>query len=118
MELDDSEPLPEPDALTYYGRAAALALCAVWGIFLAAADYRDPPQGFDFMHAILLPIHEAGHVFMWPFGEFLSIAGGSFFQVALPLGIGSATRRRRDASAGVKPQSPPNARTWIRSSTI
>ena len=90
LEAEESEPLPPPDSLTYYGRAAVLLLVAVWGVFLAAADYRNPPQSFDFMHAILLPIHEAGHVFMFPFGEFLTIAGGSLFQVALPLGIGAA----------------------------
>jgi len=42
------------------------------------------------MHNILLPIHEAGHVFFMPFGEFMTILGGSLFQVALPLGIGAA----------------------------
>jgi hypothetical protein len=90
IPIEEDEPPPRPDAATYYGRAAALVLVTVWGIFLAAADYRDPTQGFDFMHAILLPIHEAGHVFMMPFGEFITIAGGSFFQVALPLGIAIA----------------------------
>jgi hypothetical protein len=38
----------------------------------------------------LLAIHEAGHVFFMPFGEFLAILGGSFLQLALPLGIGVA----------------------------
>jgi hypothetical protein len=81
---------PAPDSVTYWGRAAALALVAVWGVFLAAVDHRYPPEGFSFMHAILLPIHEAGHVFFALFGEFLRIAGGSLFQLLLPLGIGAA----------------------------
>ena len=81
---------PPPDSLTYYGRAAALALVAAWGVYLAALDYRYPPEGFNFMHSILLPIHEAGHVFFALFGEFLRIAGGSLFQLLLPLGIGVA----------------------------
>jgi len=76
--------------LTYGGRAATLVLVAVWGVFLAAADYRNPPQTFDFMHAILLPIHEAGHVLFRPFGEFMAIAGGSLFQVLLPSAIAVA----------------------------
>ena len=87
---DMEEPQPPPDSLTYYGRAAALALVGVWGVFLAAIDYRYPPESFNFMHAILLPIHEAGHVFFALFGEFLHIAGGSLFQLLLPLGIGVA----------------------------
>jgi hypothetical protein len=89
-DVEDDDGLEAPTALTYYGRVAVLLLVLVWGLFLAAADYRNPPERFDFMHAILLPIHEAGHVFMFPFGEFLTIAGGSVFQVALPAGIAAA----------------------------
>jgi hypothetical protein len=76
------------DAMTYYGRAAALVLVAVWGVFLAADDYRDPTPGF--MHSILLPIHEAGHVFFMILGEFMHMAGGSLFQLLLPFGIAAA----------------------------
>jgi hypothetical protein len=97
LPIEEEEPLPAPDALTYHGRVAVLALVAVWGVFLAAADYRSPRQDFDFMHAILLPIHEAGHVFLMPFGELPTIAGGSFLQVALPLAIAIAFRvKQRD----------------------
>ena len=31
-----------------------------------------------------LIFHEAGHVFAYPFGEFIYVCGGSFFQVAFP----------------------------------
>lgn len=49
------------------------------------------------MHAILLPIHEAGHVFLIPFGQFTTILGGSLFQLALPLAIGVAFKlKNRD----------------------
>lgn len=73
-----------------YGRYVALLFVAVWGLRLIAMDYRDGEIGHSFMHNILLPIHEAGHVFFMPLGEFMTILGGSFFQVALPLGIGAA----------------------------
>ena len=86
----DEEPVELPDSPTYYGRAAALLLVAIWGLRLAAADYRFPPESFSFMHSILLPIHEAGHVFFRLFGEFMTIAGGSLFQLLLPFGIGVA----------------------------
>jgi hypothetical protein len=94
----DDEEEPAPNRLDYYGRAVVLVLAAIWGMRLAAADYRgDEPWG-SFMHNILLPIHEAGHVFCMPFGEFITILGGSLFQVALPLAIGLAFLvRQRDA---------------------
>ncbi|HEX5393269.1 MAG TPA: hypothetical protein VFW68_08310 [Rhodocyclaceae bacterium] len=71
--------------LEFWGRIGLLVLLAVWGWRLAAMNYRDGEMGTSFMHAILLPIHEAGHVLFMPFGEFLTIAGGSLFQIALPL---------------------------------
>ncbi len=86
--MEEAEETQPPDLPTYYGRAAALVLVAVWGVFLAGEDYRDPDG--NFMHSILLPIHEAGHVFLRPFGEFMMIAGGSLFQLLLPFGIGVA----------------------------
>ena len=93
MTIDDAEEAeaqPPPDSLTYYGRAGTLVLVAAWGFFIAAADYRGPPESFQFMHAIVLPIHEAGHVFFLPFGHFMHMAGGSLFQLLLPFGIGVA----------------------------
>lgn len=76
--------------MTFYGRCTALALLAVWSWFLFGYDYRDGEIGASFMHDILLPIHEAGHVLFRPFGEFMMILGGSLFQLALPFGIGIA----------------------------
>ncbi len=87
-----------PDPLSFYGRAATLLFVAIWGFRLAAMDYRDAEINGSFMHNIVLPIHEAGHVFFIPFGEFMMILGGSLFQVALPLAIGAAFLiRQRDA---------------------
>jgi hypothetical protein len=43
----------------------------------------DPMQG-SFLDLVDLPIHETGHLVFRPFGEFMSIAGGSLFQVILP----------------------------------
>ena len=37
------------------------------------------------MHLVHTPIHEAGHVFFRLLGEFTGIAGGSLFQVIVPL---------------------------------
>lgn len=91
------EPLERMDELSFYGRCIALALLTFWSWSLFAYDYRDGEIGASFMHNILLPIHEAGHVLFTPFGEFMTILGGSLFQLALPWGIGIAfIRMNRD----------------------
>src|SRR5258708_1757952 len=44
----------------------------------------DPMQG-SFFDNVDLPIHEFGHLLFRPFGEFMMVAGGSLFQVIMPL---------------------------------
>jgi hypothetical protein len=78
------------DAPHRYPRIALLVFLALWGVRLAATDYHGGALGASFMHSIVLPIHEAGHVFFRPLGEFMMFLGGSLFQVAFPLGIGIA----------------------------
>jgi hypothetical protein len=98
LEPESGDDVAAPDPASYYGRAAALLFVTIWGFRLAAMDYRDAEINGSFMHNIVLPIHEAGHVFFMPFGEFMTILGGSLFQVALPLAIGAAFLiRQRDA---------------------
>ena len=61
-------------------KAIFFALAAVYFVCCAADR-----QGFHFFDNVDLVIHEAGHVFFLPFGEFLYIAGGSIFQLLVPL---------------------------------
>jgi len=42
------------------------------------------PREWRLIDGVNLLIHEAGHLFFRPFGEFMMIAGGSLFQVILP----------------------------------
>jgi len=84
------QPMDEMTAVTFYGRCIAFLMLVTWSWFLFGYDYRDGEIGESFMHDILLPIHEAGHVLFRPFGEFMMILGGSLFQVALPFCIGVA----------------------------
>jgi hypothetical protein len=84
------QPLEKIDAASFYGRCAAFALLVLWSWFLIGYDYRYAEINGSFMHNILLPIHEAGHVLFIPFGEFMMILGGSLFQLMLPLGISIA----------------------------
>jgi len=84
------KPMEKMDKPTFYGRCMVFALLAFWSWFLFACDYRNGEIGSSFMHNILLPIHEAGHVLFMPFGNFMNILGGSLFQLLLPIGIGIA----------------------------
>ena len=71
--------------LAFYGRCAAYAFCFIWGWRLYAMDVGAAEIMDSFMHLIVLPIHEAGHVLFIPFGGFMTVLGGSLFQVLLPL---------------------------------
>ena len=59
------------------------------GVALAAAAYflwaAAHPDSWRLIDGVNLVMHEAGHVVFRPFGEFLTIAGGSLFQVIVPL---------------------------------
>ena len=83
-------PLERIGAASFYGRCAGLLLLSAWSWYLIGYDYRIAEINLSFMHDILLPIHEAGHVLFRPLGEFMTILGGSLFQVLAPLGIGAA----------------------------
>jgi hypothetical protein len=39
----------------------------------------------SWLHGVILVFHEAGHMLMMFFGEFLAILGGTFWQLALPI---------------------------------
>jgi hypothetical protein len=73
------------DSLSFYGRSAAYLFFFVWGWRLYAMDVGDADIMGSFMHLIVLPIHEAGHILFIPFGRFMTVFGGSLFQVLLPL---------------------------------
>ncbi|HEY6897416.1 MAG TPA: hypothetical protein VI279_09135 [Rhodocyclaceae bacterium] len=81
-----------------HGRAAIWALLAFWGLRLALLDYRTDELLESFMHSIVIPFHEAGHVLFMPFGRFMTVLGGSLFQVLMPLIVaGAFFIQQRDA---------------------
>ncbi|HKQ52105.1 MAG TPA: hypothetical protein VJT74_07040 [Pyrinomonadaceae bacterium] len=43
------------------------------------------PDSWRLIDGVNLVIHEAGHVVFSPFGQFLAVAGGSLFQVIVPV---------------------------------
>lgn len=66
-------------------RALILASLALWSLQLISYDYRSGEINGSFMHLSVILFHEGGHVLFMPFGQFMTILGGSLFQVLLPL---------------------------------
>jgi hypothetical protein len=79
-------------------RALALLGLAIWTWNFARA-----PMGAWAMESMLhlpnLVFHEAGHVIMSPFGRFITVLGGSLFQVLIPLVLVGAFLRQHDPFA-------------------
>ena len=63
-------------------RLIPAAALAVWSLALAL---RENP--WSFLDWINLAFHEAGHLFLLPFGETLHFLGGTIFQLLIPLGL-------------------------------
>jgi hypothetical protein len=57
---------------------------------LSDYEYRTPFAG------ITLGVHEAGHIVFAPFGELLSVAGGSIMQLAAPVIVAALFLRQRE----------------------
>jgi hypothetical protein len=94
--------LPEPVRVSrtaWLGRAAALVVFTGWSLWILRNTHvRDGNLGSGFLHLVLLPFHEAGHVLFRPFGQFMTILGGSLGQLLMPMVAGGALLlQRRDA---------------------
>ena len=59
-----------------------LIFAVVMSIYFLWIAY-DPMRG-SFLDLVDLPVHETGHLVFRPFGQFMSIAGGSLFQIIMP----------------------------------
>jgi hypothetical protein len=109
-EADVEAPAPEvvapladvhgtPQAnVTRLGRALVLVCLVVWTWQFARA-----PMGAEVMSSVLhlpnLVFHEAGHVLFAPFGRFMTVLGGSLFQVLVPVICAVAFVRQGDRFA-------------------
>jgi hypothetical protein len=78
---------PRVDAGALGARAAAWCAFALWTAFFALHGVDWEAIGSSFLHSVILPFHEFGHVLFRPFGRFMTILGGSLFQVLMPLGL-------------------------------
>jgi len=75
---------PKTDSLVLYGRALLYLIFCIWGWHFILMDIDWYAFNSSIMHSINLVFHEAGHVLFRPFGEFLTILGGSLMQLIVP----------------------------------
>jgi hypothetical protein len=82
------------------GRALVLVGLVVWTWQFARA-----PMGAgvmdSFLHLPNLVFHEAGHVLFSPFGRFMTVLGGSLFQVLVPIVFAGAFLKQHDTFGAV-----------------
>lgn len=89
-----------PDLSTDLTPKAKTALILILGIygFVSLLD----PSHYRLLDNVDLAIHEAGHVFFGPFGEFIGFLGGTLFQLIVPLTFfGYFLHRRNQFAAAV-----------------
>jgi len=78
---------PRVDAMDVGARAGGWCAFALWTLWFARQGIAWEAIFGSFLHNIILPFHEFGHVLFMPFGRFMGILGGSLFQVLMPLGL-------------------------------
>ena len=87
------------DRVYWTVRVATLAVFTAWTLWIwKDLSLAGGEVGSRFLHAILLPFHEAGHyaIFRW-FGDFIMTLGGSAAQLLMPLILaGALLVKRRD----------------------
>ncbi len=103
MRLPESwtERLPFLEALEEEWQPVPRAAFVVWLVFYAfflfeLASGRDFPKLMDL---VFIPIHEGGHLLFAWFGQFISVAGGTFLQLAVPVMLAVYFAFRRQAQA-------------------
>jgi hypothetical protein len=89
---------PRVSAAALAARAGAWCAFALWAVWFTLQGINYETVNNSFLHAVILPFHEFGHLLFMPFGRFMSILGGSLFQVLMPLGLMAAfIVKQRDA---------------------
>jgi hypothetical protein len=70
--------------VTRWARAALVLGVAIWTIRFARTPLSDDAMA-SFLHLPDLVFHEAGHIIFSPFGQFMTVLGGSLLQVVIPI---------------------------------
>lgn len=85
--------------LHWMARVATLAAFVLWTMWIwSDVDIPVGEVGSNFLHAVLIPFHEAGHyaIFRW-FGSFIMTLGGTLGQHLMPVVLcGALLFKRRD----------------------
>lgn len=88
---------PQVDLPGWGFRAATWCALALWCAWFTVHGIDAEVIGRSFLHMVILPFHEFGHLLFMPLGRFMSILGGSLFQVLMPLALLAAfIVRQRD----------------------
>ncbi len=97
------EPPRSESPFDFWGRALFWVVLAYYGWFyIGLTVFRSQTRGsiFDYILSMAnLVFHEAGHIILIPLGEFMSILGGSLFQVLIPLVFLAAFLKKPDPFA-------------------
>jgi hypothetical protein len=77
----------EPDVNVFYffGRAILYLVLIIYGFKYVFSSVEMAYRVMPFMHLVNLPFHEAGHIFLIPFGRFMMFLGGTLGQLMMPL---------------------------------
>lgn len=78
-------PADRVDSEVFWGYLLIYIAFLIWGWKIILAGMSSTAIMGSFMHNINLPFHEFGHVLFSPFGRFMTILGGSLFQLIMPL---------------------------------
>ncbi len=84
------------DPVVFWSRAICYVIFFFWGWWFISTNGSWMDIGGSFLHSVNLAFHEAGHVIFRPFGEFMTILGGSLFQILLPLIAMGVFLKQRD----------------------
>lgn len=74
----------EADPVRFWGRAALYAILFLWSWRFLLSSVGENYVGESFLHWINLPFHEAGHVLLGFFGDFIRALGGTLGQLLIP----------------------------------
>lgn len=85
--------MPRKDPVTV-ARYALVAACALYLLRYLGRD-----RTWTLLDDGILAIHEAGHLLFSPFGEFLTVLGGSLFQLLVPAAFVLYFLKQRDRYA-------------------
>jgi len=69
----------------FCGRGILYLLLIIYGFKYVFSSVEMAYKVMPFMHLVNLPFHEAGHIFLIPFGRFMMFLGGTLGQLLMPL---------------------------------